>query len=101
MAPKEINTAVAEHLGWKIKGKAPDDSLYGYPPLNLPESSMVFETLPDYCGDLNAMHEAEETLSHANGQWIKYARQLLDHDIHATASERAEAFLRTVGKWKA
>lgn len=61
--------------------------------------------LPDYFNDLNAMAEAEKTLS-AHG-WILYQVALhktsppdpnysVKHYIHATASQRAEAFLLTI-----
>jgi hypothetical protein len=60
---------------------------------------------PNYLNDLNAMHEAEKTLTYAQGGemtlWIQrmtcagYGPQLF-----ATASQRAEAFLRTIGKWE-
>jgi hypothetical protein len=76
------------------------------------------EEVPDYLNDLNAMHEAEETLS-AN-QRIDFACYLTEpvrdqiynvmpYDlhypvcfpaIHTTARQRAEAFLRTIGKWE-
>lgn len=75
---------------------------------------------PDYPNDLNAMHEAEryfddkpmdvrslwlDTLA-VCGKWpktrnaadLKFEVQYLQ--ARATARRRAEAFLRTVGKWK-
>ena len=69
--------------------------------------------IPDYLNDLNAMHEAEKVLTVA--QRITYANQIgvvlsggsggraipnwwFIHE--ATASQRAEAFLRTIGKWE-
>jgi hypothetical protein len=68
---------------------------------------------PDYLGDLNAMHEVEKGLG--DSQWLTYESELeriVDRDnhhltiqqltcaqIHATASQRAEAYLRTIGKW--
>lgn len=57
----------------------------------------------DYCNNLNAMHEAENFLK-AN-QYMVYAN-ILDSiegslfGIRATARQRAEAFLRTLGKWE-
>jgi hypothetical protein len=61
---------------------------------------------PDYTGDLNAMHEAEETLTF--NYWNRYAQWLRELTrsnrrfliAHATAAQRAEAFLRTIGKWE-
>ena len=59
--------------------------------------------------DLNAMHEAEKVLT--DGQRIKYGDELAKFYqtdkwcvwwaiIPATAAQRAEAFLRTIGKWE-
>jgi len=74
------------------------------------------EEVPDFLNDLNAMHEAEETLS--RNQRAEYwheiiklcneeARGLNDFDrvgifyqLHAKAAQRAEAFLRTINKWE-
>ena len=72
----------------------------------------LVQGLPDYLADLNAMHEAEKVLTQQ--QRIEYVRELVfiwtgRNDgaipnwwfVHAaTASERAEALLRTVGKWE-
>jgi hypothetical protein len=66
-------------------------------------------SLPDYLNDLNAMHEAEKTLSYNDKQ--KYLDILADaprddiyytyvDSVFATAGQRAEAFLRTVGRWE-
>jgi len=66
----------------------------------------------DILSDFNAMHEAEKVLTEK--QIRSYAfilAQVLDtsptvdlddqvSNIHATAAQRAEAFLRTIGKWK-
>jgi hypothetical protein len=76
--------------------------------------SIVRELIPDYLNDLNAMHEAEKMLT--QDQLIDYSRHLgklvtihlpasraawMDFKlINSTASQRAEAFLRTIGKWK-
>jgi hypothetical protein len=63
----------------------------------------------NYCTDLNAMHEAEKVLApkkwnNFSENWWNYYHHLLDGDvhktIHATARQRAEAFLRTLGKWE-
>ena len=66
----------------------------------------------NYLNDLNAMHEAEKVLT--VGQRIEYVREIgfiftgrndravpdwwLIHE--ADAQQRAEAFLRTIGKWE-
>jgi hypothetical protein len=64
---------------------------------------------PDFCNDLAAMHDIEGCLTMA--QTDRYARLLACLDAkepytshyraaHATAAQRAEAFLRTIGKWE-
>ena len=57
----------------------------------------------NYTGDLNAMHEAEKEIWINKQQWDRYKAILqdmrCDDAIHATADQRAEAFLRTIGKW--
>ncbi len=66
----------------------------------------------DYCNDLNAMHEAEKGLPEKHKRTFAFIlAQVLDTsptvdlddqflNIHATAIQRAEAFLKTIGKWK-
>lgn len=73
--------------------------------------------VPDYLNDLNAMAEAEKVLTHA--QCIAYHEclnhiqatdtqerdgvieyQAQDFWFHATAPQRAEAFLRTLNLWE-
>ena len=58
----------------------------------------------DYCTDLNAMHEAEKTLTNANMYVMEYHIKAIvkGHGFyfHATARQRAEAFLRALGKWE-
>ena len=55
----------------------------------------------DYCANLNAMHDAEATLT--EDQLWRMAREIERNDeqwyFRATARQRAEAFLRTLGKW--
>jgi len=64
--------------------------------------------VPQYVYDLNAMHQAEKSLTH--DQHIDYMEHLgmcsddYGHKVwayvQATAAQRAEAFLRTIGKWE-
>ena len=61
--------------------------------------------IPDYLNDLNDMHEAEKAMN--NNDWWKFVEHLTNIcgggtalGISATASQRAEAFLRTIGKWE-
>jgi hypothetical protein len=62
----------------------------------------------DYCHDLNAMHEAERVLK-GYEQIHTYVWHLSNRndwgtdfklmEVHISARDRAEAFLRTLGKW--
>jgi hypothetical protein len=60
---------------------------------------------PDYLNDLNAMHEAEKILDistnqNTTGSYAAYAECLTwNGGYSATAKQRAEAFLRAIGKW--
>ena len=61
--------------------------------------------IPDYFSDLNAMHEAEKVLDIVaeRGDYWDYLSFITggeDEMIYATASQRAEAFLRTLDKWE-
>ena len=68
--------------------------------------------------DLNAMHEAEKTrwshktfrglfrhylvslVNNRLGEAFEPTQEEWEATIHATAAQRAEAFLRTIGKWE-
>jgi hypothetical protein len=63
----------------------------------------------DYCNDLNAMHEAEKVLKGYKEihtyVWHLNNRKDWDTDfklmeVHISAKDRAEAFLRTLDKWE-
>jgi len=112
MTPEAQRIAIAEACGWKVSSsiKGPYD---GCPCGTLPPLRSI-TPLPDYLNDLNAMHEAEKTLTDANrGQYGRFLTRLVTgiftmhhahadtaRIAHATAAQRAEAFLRTVGKWE-
>jgi hypothetical protein len=60
---------------------------------------------PDWLHDLNAMAAAEKTIRDDLDAWMRYGchlRRVADNGnpIDATALQRAEAFLLTVGKWE-
>ena len=62
--------------------------------------------IPNYLGCLNAMHEAEKVIPDLGlYRRFLYLVVLDDPSNHAndpawaTAAQRAEAFLRTIGKW--
>ncbi len=120
MTDQEQNIAVAEACGWHhfiINDEYGNDRALR--PTDKAVTGCVFTDLPNYGTDLNAMHEAEKFMMHK--QWPKYVTQLArviaigrsrirDDDtrvsvptnmlLAATAAQRREAFLRTIGKWK-
>ena len=92
MTDEQINAAIAEACGWK-------EGVERYVQ-NLP----LMKAPPDYCNDLNAMHEAEKVLTDDQRE-VFYPRNLGAWQrpinvIYATARQRAEAFLRVMGKWE-
>jgi hypothetical protein len=101
MTDEQINAAIAEACGWRK-----EDGVYMW---TVNKIDCTYPELWDWCNDLNAMHEAEKVLAPKNWnrfseKWWNYYHHLLDGDvqktIHATARQRAEAFLRTLGKWE-
>jgi len=112
--------AIAEYLGLKVAQSIGDnadcwftkemerDRRQRWP------NACVVRTIPDYLNDLNAMHEAEETLQshHLCYEYNNKLYNILGNTVgnradkphhwtwHATAAQRAEAFLKTIGKWE-
>jgi hypothetical protein len=99
MKPEQQRIAIAEACGWKPN------------PFQMDMRGQVFpQSPPDYLNDLNAMHEAEKVLTEE--QRIAYSDCTYDIALKAqkeigkwrwislTAAQRAEAFLRTIGKWE-
>lgn len=108
MTDQEINKAIAESIGWKLVHLQEQIELRGvlrgYPP-NVECVGVNQEYVTDYCNDLNAMHEAEKTLNKYQ-QSVIYSDNLMKivgyhtfDSAHATAHQRAEAFLRTLNLW--
>jgi len=108
MTNKEINIAIAKACGWGFSETAvsyPNGlKIQFHPPEYVKE--VFFKEIPDYCNDLNAMHEAEKRMR--SGDWTRYCQYLAEYgggtvrfvSVHATAQNRAKAFLKTIGKWK-
>jgi hypothetical protein len=101
MTDEQINAAIAEAISPRL--------VLGNSQLYKSRDGWVVDC-PNYCTDLNAMHEAEKVLTKEQrreyqnymydmaceidniyGRWAPYS---------ATARYRAEAFLRTLGKWE-
>lgn len=111
MTPEEQCIAIAEACGWTYL-KTELGTYWWNDELNktLPPDDDGFRPCPDYLNDLNAMHEAETVMT--DQQRTSYLDKLyevcnphsmLNDDWNltcATACQRAEAFIRTIGKWK-
>jgi hypothetical protein len=118
MTDDQIRIAIAEWCGWKfivshdVMGKAVPDRW-------IKDEMEYFEDhpFPDYPNDLNAVHEMEKRLEEESFTNINcYVGRLADvcrpegsdpdsiddllRCIHATARQRCEALLKTIGKWK-
>lgn len=114
----ELNKRVAELLGWNDVFKREVAGVPGVIVLSgTSPSGLKFATVPNYSGDLNAMHEAVVSL--ADEKQAKFRRHLADviqpgsgfskmgHAtvmsketyskwFNATASQRCEAYIRTM-----
>jgi len=107
MKPEQQRLAIAEACGWRLRGMEIWDNA-PFPPQKLLEP-------PNYLNDLNAMHEAEKVLWEMDWSFRsifndhlaniikrrKVNRNEWDAEtlLDATAAQRAEAFLKTIGKW--
>ena len=116
MSPDKQRIAIAEACGWTREyadvqtwNAGLNSYKGGYEPIRTMlfrrmEKCFLAENLPDYLADLNAMHQAEEWLFRGGGSLIEYVNRLRlvcgQFPEYATAAIRAEAFLRTIGKWE-
>lgn len=109
MTDEQINTAIAKACGWiNLHSHSLNPTVWvGDEPLD-DGRYLPFTQVPDYCTDLNAMHEAEKTIFpfYATVYFNKLAKvtgsEMSDDTDYfcATARQRAEAFLRILGKWE-
>jgi len=122
MSPEKQRIAIAEICGYSYIGKnrAGEDT-WGHPEFlaigfNLLGDKFGRYRLPDYLNSLDAMRQAEKMFSTLDMR-ERYASQLISIVFetvvegvpatlagcfllaHATAAQRAEAFLKTLGKW--
>lgn len=112
--------AIAESLGWiECELYRPPPEVHIDDPCFTPRSFLrgfkpgvtLWQPIPDYLNSLDAMFEVEKTLD--EGQQDTFLITLkrvvepgLDdfqkefNAIHATAKQRAEAYLRAIGRWQ-
>lgn len=109
MNPEQQRIAIAEACGWK--GMSPDYMIGYSPDRREPYSDRVnacpiddldcipLDPIPDYLDDLNAIHKAEKfCLTNARLEEEYYFA--IDRNPFASASQRAEALLRTLELWE-
>jgi hypothetical protein len=97
MTDEQKRIRIAEHFGYKgVDG----DWRFGC----IDKDGDWHVQPPDWFGSLEVMHEAEMTLR-GDARWQTYKQELRDvcdgwtppeDPYHATAAQRAEAFLRTI-----
>jgi len=107
MTDREINIAIAEFCGWKPsnpKGMWCHPSNWSLAKSGSYYVWVGYDKLPNYVEDLNAMHEAENTVIRPARLWYQYCLKLpgrsFDESIGATARERAETFLKILNNIK-
>jgi hypothetical protein len=99
MTNEQINIAIAEACGWQVN----KHKYLAKPPNG---DWQYKDKIPDYCNDLNAMHGAEKQMR--SGDWTRYCQYLAEYgggtvrfvSVHASAWNRAKAFLKTLEKWE-
>lgn len=114
MKPELQRIAIAEACGWVVSalGNWPHQMIV---PSHLGGDGLSVRNCPDYLNDLNAMHDAEIYAIYTQGLGMVYLNKLFEASkadvfesrgvrlqrwhASATAAQRAEAFLRTLGKW--
>lgn len=127
MNPLDQRFAIAEANGYAWTEEAKQETSCASWQAYAESYGMEFidDELPDYLNDLNAMHEVERNMTDLQKiqftdiLYNKVGRELLDwtgcyypgelptidlmvifETLHTSAAQRAEAYLRTIGKWK-
>ena len=100
MTDEQMRIKIAEACGWTPFEK---HGLYlsRWTVWNKGNESKNLHELPDYLNDLNAMHEAEKMLRNQfttlEETYWRHLQHVQPHPIYATARQRAEAFIKTLG----
>ncbi len=123
MTPEAQRIAIAEACGW-VRVDQPTETKNVWGSAGRPSDKQFWFAyhLPDYLNDMNAMHKAEITVlscSSKQGYFCKAICNTVLNDaresgnpipiqddvgtvwaiVNSTASQRAEAFLKTIGRW--
>ena len=110
MSPLKQNVTIAKACGWEFiadyshgKDQPPEYTTV------TPEGKHLCGYYPDYFNDLNEIHEAVKSLpQNLKPRYFAYLCAIVSGAIslhgyaeatEATAAQRCEAFLKTIGKW--
>lgn len=118
MKSEEQRIAIAEACGWldihrgsRKRNRTPEgNTLWATKDAPTINYGREYSVVPDYLNDLNAMHEVEKVLNVETfeGVYAPTLETIVRRDkvtlsrwltCHATAAQRAEAFLRTLNLW--
>ena len=90
MTDEQINIAIAETMGWKLLANNRWTKPCG-----------MWADLLNYTSDLNACHEFEKSLNtdDAHMYYWRLKQEIGWEYASATASQRCENYLKTIGKW--
>jgi len=106
MTPEQQRIAIAESCGWHERQEpvgSYNATAWWWGETRYPSNVMP---VPDYLNDLNAMHEALKSFKDDETLWHTFRYHLIallhpaQHELHATAKQYAEAFLRAIEKWE-
>ena len=118
MNPEKQRIAIAKACGWRVESTLADGvwklycgdvaTSFWWNRDKIPTIHDVAHMLPSYLDDLNAIHEAEKQVIIPRVLGQEYAEAISDvncineeyGDYHATAAQRAEAFLRVLDLWE-
>lgn len=111
LSAEQKRIAIATICGWHLMSELDGEKVFSHPNggVALHPDKEDYCKLPNYCGSLDAMHEAEKVLKDGldDRYWVKELPAIvgantgwLHKDIpliaSATASQRADAFLMTI-----
>lgn len=115
--------AIAQSIGWEWITESTQGRYQGIRPENTKrycnwtrhapaidvEDGREWHWIPDYLNCLDAMNEVEEVAQYHVGDYCRMLAQVTSMGsvenmtqynlLHASAAQRAEAFLKTVGRW--
>jgi hypothetical protein len=103
MTPEQQRITIAEFCGWTDIEPCTchNGQTRGFQPIKGAHKKHT----PDYLNDLNSMHEAEKVIrNNQRGDFSIHLQRITGGEwflcYNSTAAQRAEALLKTIGKWE-